>query len=77
LLVWSRCAKESRQFRASVTAACQFQNASRLGVELGHISNAHTHEENPGEGDAFLTYALPFQHSKRRNAVRAQEAGSV
>jgi lipid A 3-O-deacylase len=48
------------QFRASITAAYQFENASRLGVELGHISNAHIHEENPGEEDAFITYALPF-----------------
>jgi lipid A 3-O-deacylase len=48
------------QFRASITAAYQFENASRLVVQLGHISNAHIHEDNPGEEDAFLTYALAF-----------------
>jgi lipid A 3-O-deacylase len=48
------------QFRASITAAYQFADASRLGVELGHISNAYIHEENPGEEDAFITYALAF-----------------
>jgi hypothetical protein len=45
---------------ASITAAYQFENASRLGLQLGHISNPHIHEDNPGEEDAFITYALPF-----------------
>ncbi|MGH6943620.1 MAG: acyloxyacyl hydrolase [Geminicoccaceae bacterium] len=48
------------QFRGSITAAYAFANRSRLGVEVGHISNAGLHDDNPGEEDAFITYALPF-----------------
>jgi lipid A 3-O-deacylase len=48
------------QFRGSITVAYQFDNAARVGVEVGHISNAGLHDKNPGEEDAFVIYALPF-----------------
>lgn len=48
------------EFRASITVAYAFANGSRLGIQVGHISNAYLHNRNPGEEDAFLTYALAF-----------------
>ncbi|MDN5849764.1 MAG: acyloxyacyl hydrolase [Nitrococcus sp.] len=48
------------EFRGSITAAYAFANGARFGVQVGHISNANLHNRNPGEEDAFLTYALAF-----------------
>lgn len=48
------------QFRLSLTGSYQLENRSRIGVELGHISNAGTHSKNPGENDIMLTYGLPL-----------------
>jgi len=48
------------EFRLSLTFAYQFENRSRLGLRLGHISNANIHRKNPGDNDLMLTYALPL-----------------
>jgi hypothetical protein len=48
------------EFRLSLEAAYAFSNGSRLGLRIGHISNADTHKVNPGENDVMLTYALPL-----------------
>ena len=48
------------QFLASGTVAYVFPNGSRLGVRLGHLSNAGIHDDNPGEEDLMLTYSLPL-----------------
>lgn len=48
------------QFRSSLSMAYQFDNLSRLGLQVGHISNADLHDHNPGEEEVFLTFALPF-----------------
>jgi len=48
------------EFRLGLTVAYQFDNRSRLGVRLGHISNANIHKRNPGDNDLMLTYALPL-----------------
>jgi opacity protein-like surface antigen len=48
------------QFQATLTLAYQFDNLSRLGVRLGHLSNGGTHDSNPSEQDAFVTFAIPF-----------------
>jgi lipid A 3-O-deacylase len=48
------------EFRLGLSVAYQFDNQSRLGIRLGHISNASLHRRNPGDNDLMLTYALPL-----------------
>jgi hypothetical protein len=48
------------EFRLGLSVAYQFDNQSRLGIRLGHISNATLHRRNPGDNDLMLTYALPL-----------------
>jgi lipid A 3-O-deacylase len=48
------------QFRLSLGIAYEFSNASRIGLQIAHISNANTHEKNPSENELLLTYAIPF-----------------
>lgn len=48
------------QFRSSFTLAYQFDRGARLGVRLAHISNAHIYDNNPGENEVLLTYAISF-----------------
>lgn len=48
------------QFRTTLTLAYQFDNLSRLGVQYGHLSNGGTHDSNPSEQDAFVTFGIPF-----------------
>ena len=48
------------QFRSSVTVDYEFDNRSRLGVRLAHISNAGIEDENPGSNEILVTYAFPF-----------------
>jgi hypothetical protein len=48
------------QFRATLTLAYQFDNLLRLGVQYGHLSNGGTHDSNPSEQDAFVTFAISF-----------------
>ena len=48
------------QFRLAVSVSYQFPNQSRLGLSFAHISNAGIHDDNPGEDELHLTYALPF-----------------
>jgi lipid A 3-O-deacylase len=48
------------EFRLGLTVAYQFDNFSRLGVRLGHISNANSHRRNPGDNDLMVTYAIPL-----------------
>lgn len=48
------------EFRLSLQAAYQFGNGSRLGLRIGHISNADTQHRNPGENDLMLTYGFPL-----------------
>ncbi|MEB8491533.1 acyloxyacyl hydrolase, partial [Acidithiobacillus ferriphilus] len=40
--------------------AYQFANQSRLGIKIAHISNAYIANEDPGEDEVLLTYALPL-----------------
>lgn len=48
------------QFRTGFGAAYEFTPGMRLGVSYAHVSNAHIHDENPGEEELYLTYALSF-----------------
>lgn len=36
------------------------QGGTRLGLILSHLSNAYTHEENPGEESLLVTAMVPF-----------------
>jgi|SRR5579862_3720408 len=48
------------EFRLGVNIAYEFQNQSRLGIRLGHISNKDMYNKNPGDNDVMLTYAFPL-----------------
>lgn len=48
------------EFRSSLTLAYQFDNLSRLGVQIAHVSNADLRQKNPGEQDLLLTFDIPF-----------------
>ncbi|HET8700437.1 MAG TPA: acyloxyacyl hydrolase [Nitrococcus sp.] len=48
------------EFRGSITAAYALANGSRVGIQLGEISNLGLYSHNPGEGDIFLTYTAVF-----------------
>ena len=48
------------EFRSGVELAYRFDNRSRLGVALHHISNASLDDNNPGTEILALVYSLPF-----------------
>ncbi len=48
------------EFRTGLDLAWRFDDASRLGVTLHHISNAGLSERNPGEESAMLFWAVPL-----------------
>ncbi|HJN21985.1 MAG: acyloxyacyl hydrolase [Alphaproteobacteria bacterium] len=47
------------EFRSALEFAYRFDDASRLGVQIGHLSNASIYDSNPGEEFAILTYSIP------------------
>lgn len=49
------------QFRLGIGAAYQFPNGHLLGIRVAHISNAGSHDYNPGEEELYLTYAVPLK----------------
>ena len=49
------------QFRAELGIAYEFDDGTRIGARLGHISNAGIHDDNPGEEELFITFAIPFR----------------
>lgn len=48
------------QFRLSLDFAWRFANGHRLGIRAAHISNAYTHDINPGEEELLLMYSFPL-----------------
>ena len=48
------------QFRLELSLAYQLADQSRLGIKIAHISNAYIANEDPGEDEVLLTYALPL-----------------
>jgi len=48
------------QFRSALGVAYEFDDASRLGLRVTHISNAGIHDDNPGVEELFLTFSVPF-----------------
>ncbi|MGY9004647.1 MAG: acyloxyacyl hydrolase [Alphaproteobacteria bacterium] len=48
------------EFRSSLKFAYRFDNRSRLGLDLFHLSNAGLDDRNPGANQLMLTYSVPF-----------------
>ncbi len=48
------------EFRLQLEAAYEFKNKHRLGLAVGHISNADTADRNPGTEIVNLYYHIPF-----------------
>jgi len=53
------------QFRLELGMTYQFANQSRLGLKIAHISNAKIHQEDPGEDEILVTYAVPLSFEDR------------
>jgi lipid A 3-O-deacylase len=47
------------EFRSGGEIAYRFDDRSRLGLEIYHLSNAHLGDKNPGEESIVLTYSIP------------------
>ncbi|HLT79020.1 MAG TPA: acyloxyacyl hydrolase [Ferrovibrio sp.] len=50
------------QFRSQLELSYRFDNRSRLGLSINHISNASIYDSNPGTESVALTYAIPLGH---------------
>ena len=48
------------QFRTTFEVSRTLKNENRIGISLGHISNANTGERNPGAEIITLSYQIPF-----------------
>ena len=49
------------EFRSQLEVAYRFDDRSRLGLSLSHMSNASIGDKNPGTESLMLTYALPVR----------------
>ena len=49
------------EFRSQVEIAYRFNDRSRLGLALSHISNASIGDDNPGTEIVTLYYSIPFE----------------
>jgi lipid A 3-O-deacylase len=49
------------EFRTGAELAYRFDNRSRIGIALHHISNAGLGTKNPGQESLVLTYAIPIE----------------
>ncbi|WP_163059793.1 acyloxyacyl hydrolase, partial [Acidithiobacillus ferrooxidans] len=52
------------QFRLELSLDYQFANKSRFGLNIAHISNAYTKQEDPGEDEIMLNYSMPLLFGK-------------
>jgi lipid A 3-O-deacylase len=62
-LYWRGSSKnlgETLEFRSSIGVAYRFDDHSRLGLELYHLSNAGLDDHNPGTAVLLAKYAVPF-----------------
>ena len=48
------------EFRSSIKASWQFDDNSRVGLDLSHISNAGLGSRNPGANQLMVIYSRPF-----------------
>jgi lipid A 3-O-deacylase len=49
------------EFRSAIELAWRFENRSRLGVEISHLSNAGIYDNNPGAESMTVNYAMPLE----------------
>ena len=47
------------EFRSGIGLEYQFNDFSRLGLAINHISNAHLGDRNPGTESILVNYAIP------------------
>jgi hypothetical protein len=50
----------SIEFKSQLELSYRFDDRSRLGIGISHISNASIYDSNPGTETVFLTYSLPL-----------------
>ncbi len=48
------------QFRTTFEISYNLKNENRVGISLGHISNANLGDKNPGVEIVSITYQIPF-----------------
>tara|TARA_B100001123_G_scaffold398453_1_gene482527 strand:- start:23 stop:550 length:528 start_codon:yes stop_codon:yes gene_type:complete len=48
------------EFRSTVEASYQLKNKHRIGLSIGHISNANLGNKNPGVEILSLSYQIPY-----------------
>ncbi len=48
------------EFRSQIEFSFRFNNSSRIGISLSHMSNASLGSENPGAESLALTYIFPL-----------------
>ncbi len=48
------------QFRTTLEISYELLNNNRIGISLGHISNANLGDKNPGAEIISLTYQIPY-----------------
>lgn len=48
------------EFKSGLELSYRFDNRSRLGIGISHISNASIYDSNPGTETVFVTYAMPL-----------------
>lgn len=48
------------EFRSAIELAWRFDDRSRLGIELSHLSNAGIYDENPGTENLTINYSVPL-----------------
>ena len=48
------------EFRTTFEISYQLQNKNRLGVSIGHISNANLGDKNPGVEIISISYQIPY-----------------
>jgi lipid A 3-O-deacylase len=49
------------EFRTGIELAWRFEDKSRLGVALHHMSNAGLTQRNPGQNSVVLMYSVPLR----------------
>jgi len=50
------------EFRSQVEVAYRFDDRSRLGLSVSHVSNASLGDTNPGSESLMLNYSIPFSN---------------
>jgi lipid A 3-O-deacylase len=48
------------EFKSQLELSYRFDNRSRIGLGISHISNASIYDSNPGTETVFLTYSMPL-----------------